>query len=327
MPMHGHAMSCYLSSMATPVTTLSPIHPVIIRHRCEVHNHARFGKTISFPDFRHDVACRQPRLDMNRDPIRLTYMILDGRRKGAFGRVKIPYERDYHNLIGLDLLDLLKEQISWDRRSQTVILYKSELAEHEAHKLLDEYAECDYDEYIGKPLPFSSMRLLAQLNSYWTYSPPSDQVHLLVEIKSWHKCIAPIEQIITRTLYPFQEVSTRRLTYMILDGNKTGVFGRLKVPVKQDYNELLMGLDLLEPLGEKIKWDCRSKTVKLYQAKMNPFEAELLLHEGEYPDTDIYNHFPGCLAAERIRHARIGCICWLRFRLVGRLPCCMVLVA
>ncbi|KAG8697377.1 hypothetical protein FRC08_006564 [Ceratobasidium sp. 394] len=125
---------------------------------------------------------------MNRDPIRLTYMILDGRRKGAFGRVKIPYERDYHNLIGLDLLDLLKEQISWDRRSQTVILYKSELAEHEAHKLLDEYAECDYDEYIGKPLPFSSMRLLAQLNSYWTYSPPSDQVHLLVEIKSWYHC-------------------------------------------------------------------------------------------------------------------------------------------
>ncbi|KAG8743058.1 hypothetical protein FRC10_000440 [Ceratobasidium sp. 414] len=113
---------------------------------------------------------------MNSDPIRLTYLVLDGNKIGAFGRLKIPYEPDYHYLVGLDLLDLLKEQINWDRRSQTVNLYKAGLAEQAANKLLDEY-----EQYMGQ-MPFPPVRPLARLNSYWNGPPLSDQVHLLVEI-------------------------------------------------------------------------------------------------------------------------------------------------
>ncbi|KAG8686694.1 hypothetical protein FRC09_013972 [Ceratobasidium sp. 395] len=120
---------------------------------------------------------------MSRDPyIRLTYMIFDGNRKGIFGRLKIPNDSGYHSLIGLDLLELLHEEIKWGRRRE-VRLYKASLTEWEAKKVLVKHLYYDPDT---ERLPFSPVELFDKLNSHWVVPPPSDKVHLVVEILPEH---------------------------------------------------------------------------------------------------------------------------------------------
>ncbi|KAG8751260.1 hypothetical protein FRC12_012525 [Ceratobasidium sp. 428] len=118
---------------------------------------------------------------MSRDPyIRLTYMIFDGNRKGIFGRLQIPNDSSYRNLIGLDLLELLHKEITWDRRSRDVRFYKTSLTEQGAKGLIRQQI---YDGIDTTRLAFLPVELFTKLDSYWVESPPShDQVHLLVEI-------------------------------------------------------------------------------------------------------------------------------------------------
>ncbi|KAG9123513.1 hypothetical protein FRC07_014839 [Ceratobasidium sp. 392] len=70
-------------------------------------------------------------MSANMDPYRrLTYLILDGNKTGALGRVNIPGDSsNYFKLIGLDLVELLKEQIKWDHRAMVVKLFKVEMTE------------------------------------------------------------------------------------------------------------------------------------------------------------------------------------------------------
>ncbi|KAG8754320.1 hypothetical protein FRC12_011232 [Ceratobasidium sp. 428] len=117
---------------------------------------------------------------MSRDPyIRLTYMIFDNNTKGIFGRLQIPNDSGYRNLIGLDLLELLYKEIKWDRRSRDVRFYKTSLTEQGAKGLIRRQM---FDDVDTTRLSFSPVNLFAKLDSYWVESPSPDQVHLLVEI-------------------------------------------------------------------------------------------------------------------------------------------------
>ncbi|KAG9123769.1 hypothetical protein FRC07_014014 [Ceratobasidium sp. 392] len=105
-------------------------------------------------------------------------MILDGNTTGALGRLKIPNEESsYHNLIGLDLIELLKDQIKWDHRARAINLFNVEFSEQLAKIVLDDYR---HDRFDGQWLPVNPF---SKLDSYWRQSPASDKVHLLVEIK------------------------------------------------------------------------------------------------------------------------------------------------
>ncbi|QRV93243.1 hypothetical protein RhiJN_21261 [Ceratobasidium sp. AG-Ba] len=112
---------------------------------------------------------------MSTDPIRLTYLVLDGNQTGAFGRLKIA-EPDYPNLIGLDLVDLMRDQLGLSRRSSDVRLYPAELDEATARKLLEKHKQ-----YQGH-LPFSPVQPFERLARYWTSSPEPSHVHLVVEV-------------------------------------------------------------------------------------------------------------------------------------------------
>ncbi|QRV78464.1 hypothetical protein RhiJN_06479 [Ceratobasidium sp. AG-Ba] len=112
-------------------------------------------------------------------PIRLTYVILDGNGVGAFGRLTIPYASDYRLLVGLDLIELLKKEVKWEERKNSVRLYRTDITESTAYTLIMGFKD---DPYDPPKIPGTRVQQMDKLVDHWASSPEPDKVHLIIQV-------------------------------------------------------------------------------------------------------------------------------------------------